>query len=177
MHALDSSAGDATHPGAVAWCRGSFSCKVLVHGARFFGRLGTHTRCDASVGCSAVIRSGFLLACWSLKTKPPHGRDQATASTGSKPKKGAGAGPYSTPAWLPWQVSQRASDTLREELYRNANFDPCCVRCVVLELLIILGTPFVLGFGVGWTCSAQISKRRRRLEHEYYFQPPTSNRQ
>jgi hypothetical protein len=35
MHALDSSAGEATHPGAVAWCRGSFSCKVLVRGDRF----------------------------------------------------------------------------------------------------------------------------------------------
>jgi hypothetical protein len=46
----------------------------------------------------------------------------------------------------------------------------------MLELFIILGTPFVLGFSVGWACRALASKRRRRLEQQYYFQPPSPNR-
>jgi hypothetical protein len=40
------------------------------------------------------------------------------------------------------------------------------------DILLILGAPFILGCAVGWICRALVSKRRRRLERLYYFQPP-----
>jgi hypothetical protein len=52
----------------------------------------------------------------------------------------------------------------------------CGRGIAMLELFIVLGTPFVLGFSVGWACRALASKRRRRLEQQYYFQPPSPNR-
>lgn len=47
-------------------------------------------------------------------------------------------------------------------------------RCAVRDLLLILGTPFALGCVVGWACRALVSKRRRRLDQQYYFKPPAS---
>lgn len=98
MHALDSSVGEQLTPTrACIWRRGKLpSAEVLL------GRLGTHTRCGASVRCPAAIRRGILLACWSLKQSRRLGETKRRQVPGANPS-GGPANYCQTPASRPLQ--------------------------------------------------------------------------
>ncbi len=98
MHALDSSVGAQLTPTrACIWRRGKLpSAEILL------GRLGTYTRCYASVRCPAAIRGGILLACWSLKQSRRLGETKRRQVPGANPS-GGPANYCQTPASRPLQ--------------------------------------------------------------------------